>query len=195
MKSSKWFHHFEILGCFGSGTWPSWWHRAFWLPGCVSWSSRGKVPKEDQEAGWPSWPSQKDLVADAPSKLTGAGESLLPLMSEEVLHVPGVHGFARAGFIPKQFDPYFCGHGLGKMEGWERSHCPLNQSGKLRNWALEKEESPYRACLDFSRLQIIVDYLCCSTAGTSWAFGKQLCLVRSSYKVLGGREERNVLRY
>lgn len=46
-------------------------------------------------------------MADAPSKLTGAGESLLPLMSEEVLHVPGVHGFARAGFIPKQFDPFF----------------------------------------------------------------------------------------
>lgn len=107
----------------------------------------------------------------------------------------GYMGLPEQDSSPSSLTPFFCGHGLGKMEGWERSHCPLNQSGKLRNWALEKEESPYRACLDFSRLQIIVDYLCCGTAGTSRAFGKQLCLVRSSYKVLGGREERNVLRY
>lgn len=58
------------------------------------------------------------LMADDPLKLPSAGKScLLPLMGEEMLLVPGVHGFARAGFIPEQFDPFFCGCDLGKMEG------------------------------------------------------------------------------
>lgn len=74
-------------------------------------------------------------------------------------------------------------------------HCPLDHHGKLKYWALGKEESPYRAYLDFSRLQIIVDYRRCSTALRSWPFQKQLCLVTSSYEVLGGREERKVLKY
>lgn len=54
MKSSKLFHHFEIIGMFWK------WHLTFLMAlGCVSWSSCGKVPEEDQ---WPSWPSQRELV-------------------------------------------------------------------------------------------------------------------------------------
>lgn len=68
--------------------------------------------------------------------------------------------------------------------------CPLDHRGKLKYWALGKEESPYRAYLDFPRLQISVDYRCCSTARRSWPFQQQLCLVTSSYEVWGGREER-----
>lgn len=56
------------------------------------------------------------LMADAP--LSAGKSCLLPLMGDEMLLVPGVHGFARAGFIPEQFDPFFfCGCDLGKMEG------------------------------------------------------------------------------
>lgn len=152
-------------GCFGNGTWPSWWHRAFWLPGCVSWSSRGKVPKEDQEDGWPSWPSQKDLVADAPSKLTGPGDSLLPLMSEEVLHVPGVHGFARAGFISKQFNPFFLWTWFGEDGGMREEPLPAQPEWEIKKLGFGEGGISLQGVFGFFQ---ITDYRRLSLLWHSW---------------------------
>lgn len=72
-------------------------------------------------------------MADAPLKLTGAGKSwLLPLMSGEMLHIPGVHGFGRAGFIPEQFDPFFLWTRLGEDGGMREEPVPTQPEWQIK---------------------------------------------------------------
>lgn len=182
MKSSKLFHHFEIIGMFWK------WHLTFLMalsflaPRVCVLGSCG----EDEEDQWPSWPSQREL------RMLPLNWSMLG--AEEWGNAPCPWGtqVCQSRIHPWTVWPLFLCTWLGEGGGMREEPVPAQPEWEMKKFG--KEESPYGACLGFSRLQIIVDYLCCSTAGTSGAFRKQLCLVRS-YKVLGGRAERNVLRY
>ena len=79
---------------------------------------------EHQEGGHLRGPPRRDLMADAPLKLIGAGKScLLPATSGEILRVPQVRGVGGAGVIPRWFDSFFWGMVWGRRRD-ERGALP-----------------------------------------------------------------------